>query len=248
MDLNNYINKLEKLLSDNNVCNSHGIGHSISVLNNARMALDSQKYSITSNERNMVLLAALLHDADDRKFFPNNKNYENVREILKGENQEFIDGIIKMIDLVSSSKNGDNIPDGMLEWMLIPRYADRLEAIGLIGIKRCWKYGKTTSNPLHTPNTPRPETEEEIWKLASEERYKSYKGSSDSMIDHFYDKLLRASKFPIRNIYFDIESKIRQKPLIDFLLYFSKKSNLSDNDVIDFIDKYQMLNIKFMNF
>ena len=39
--------------------------------------------------------------------------------------------------LVSASKNGDNIPKAISNklWMLIPRYSDRLEAIGIIGEK-----------------------------------------------------------------------------------------------------------------
>ena len=36
--------------------------------------------------------------------------------------------IIKMISLVSSAVNGDNIPYNIEEWMLYPRYSDRLEA------------------------------------------------------------------------------------------------------------------------
>lgn len=42
------------------------------------------------------------------------------------------------------------------------------------------------------------------------------------MIDHYYDKLLRASKFPIRNKYFDEETEIRRKPLIDFIFMFGR--------------------------
>ena len=232
-----YINDLENILLKNNVCVSHGIKHSITVMNNAISALASENYELNDFNSKSVILAALLHDADDRKFFPNNKNYENLREILKNESDEFINQVITMVDLVSSSKNGDNIPDNIKNkmWMLIPRYADRLEAIGMIGIERVYQYAKTSNNPLYLDSTPKPKTEEDIWNIATIERYKAYVGYSKSMIDHFYDKLLRATFFPIKNNFLNSESNIRKKPMIDFLLFFGNKENLSDIDIINFI-------------
>ena len=238
--MDQYINSLESILTKKNVCISHGVGHAIIVMNNARNALSSEKYNLSELDYKSVLLAALLHDADDRKFFPDNKNYENVREILKNESDQFISQVITMVDLVSSSKNGDSIPSYVADnmWMLIPRYADRLEAIGLVGVERVYQYAKTVNNPLYVESTPKPKSEEEIWEIATEDRYRSYSGSSASMIDHFYDKLLRASFFPIKNNFLNIESKIRRKPMIDFLLFFSNKENLSDLEVVDFIKDY----------
>jgi uncharacterized protein len=241
--MDNYINKLDYILKNSNVCKSHGIEHAITVYENAKKALDSEIYGINEDEIHCVLLAALLHDADDRKFFPNNNNHENVKQILFGEDLTTINLVTTMIDLVSSSKNGDSIPDYVKDkhWMLIPRYADRLEALGMIGIERCWQYGKTTNNPLFVETTPVAQTEEEIWNFATIERYNLYKGKSNSMIDHFYDKLLRASIFPVKNKFFEKETKNRRKYLIDFLLYFAKtsemsgKKSLTDKDVIDFL-------------
>jgi len=238
--MNKYIDALEKLFIEENVCQSHGIGHAITVMYNAENALHSHDYKLSTFESRSVLFAALLHDADDRKFFPDNKNYENLRFILKDESQEMVDLVISMVELVSSSKNGDSIPAHVAErmWMLIPRYSDRIEAIGLIGIKRVFQYAKTANNPLYVSTTPKPNTEEEIWAHATIERYRAYTGSSDSMIDHFYDKLLRTSNFPIKNIFLNTEAKARTKPMIDFLLMFASKKELTDIDVMDFIDNY----------
>lgn len=249
-----YINKLSILLKNNNVCPSHGINHAISVMINAIKCINKDdntitiginlKYTIfklTNDEKKSIQLAALLHDADDKKFFPNNNNYENLRNILEGESEDLINQVVTMVDLVSSSKNGDRIPNYVVgkEWMLIPRYADRLEAIGLIGIERCYQYGKTTNNHLYVSTTPRPTNINEIWTFASEERYNNYSGTSDSMMDHYFDKLLRVTLFPIRNKYLDYECNERRQPIIDFVLFFSNKIHMTEEDVETFIKEYK---------
>jgi uncharacterized protein len=238
-----YIDKLNKLLTENKVSECHGLNHAESVMNNAFYALKAQDYKLTDEEKDSVLLAALLHDADDRKFFPNNQNNENLRIILEDKSAEFINLVMSMVDLVSSSKNGDSIPENVQEkeWMLIPRYADRLEAIGVIGIERCYKYGKIKNPiaPLYLEITERGFTESELWEIATIERYNSYTGNSISMIDHYYDKLLRASIFPIQNPYFNIECDKRRKPIITFLLYFGQKGSITDEETIEFIKSYK---------
>ena len=234
-DMNNemlykkYIVNLDTLLTENKVCESHGIGHAINVFRHALYAI-SKIMSLSDNQKMCIVFAALLHDVDDRKFFPNHKNYENLRTILDDVDCDTVDLVVKMVHLVSSSKNGDNIPDEIKgnEWMLIPRYADRLEAVGIIGIKRCWQYTKTINNPLFTSNTPRAIDENDLWEnIATEERYTKYNGVSASMVDHFYDKLLRLTIFPIRNTYFDNICAKRRKSLVEFVLLFAKQKRKS---------------------
>ena len=240
-----YIDRLNQILTDNKVSECHGLNHAIAVMNNASNALYSNihNYNLTDEEKDSVLLAALLHDADDHKFFPDNHDYENLRNILNDKPNDFVYQVMFMVNLVSSSKNGDFIPDYIQqkEWMLIPRYADRLEAIGVIGIERCYMYGKI-KNPvakLYLDITERGFTESELWEIATVERYNSYSGNSMSMIDHYYDKLLRSSLFPIRNSYLDKECDKRRKPIIEFLLYFGKKGCITDEEIIEFIKSYK---------
>jgi len=239
-----YIDRLNEIFDKNNVCKSHGILHAIKVMNNADLALSYANFKINDDIKRSILLAALLHDADDKKFFPNNLNFENLRFVLADYDPNLTDLIIKMVDLVSSSKNGDNIPEEVIEskkkeWLLYHRYADRLEAIGIEGVERCYQYALTTNNNLFVPTSPCPTNEEEIWKFATIERYKNYQGKSQSMIDHYYDKLLRATFFPIKNEFFDYESNKRRKPLIDFLIYFSKNKTMCNQNVEDFIANYK---------
>jgi len=230
-----YINKLRSILEENNVCSSHGIDHAIQVMKNAEKAIEQSNLVIDDKSKECILLAALLHDADDKKFFPNNNNFENLRFVLKDYDQTYIPLIIQMVDLVASSKNGDRIPDNIPEWMVYPRYADRLEAIGYIGIERCYKYSLTSDNPLYTDKTPCATSEEDVWKLSTLERFNNYSGKSISMIDHYYDKIVRTTKFPIRNKYFDEICDIRRKPIIDFVLMYSKNKRITHEDVNNFL-------------
>jgi uncharacterized protein len=236
-----YIQRLNIILTTHKVCPSHGIDHAIAVMSHAENALNHAVFTIDERTKRCVLLAALLHDADDRKFFPNNINYENLRSVLEDSSSDEVDLTIRMVSLVSSSKNGDTIPPDAIEkeWLLYPRYADRLEAIGLIGVERCHRYALTTNNPLYVSTTPCVTTEEDMWCIATIERYQRYNGTSDSMIDHYYDKLLRASMFPIKNAYFDKETELRRKPSIDFVLMFGKNKRMTNEDVETFIRTYK---------
>lgn len=231
--------ELEKIFVKNNISPCHGIEHAKTVMYNAWEAL--KDYPELSKDNILaVLLAALLHDADDGKFFPNHKNNENLKLVLQKKGKAFVDKIEYMVNLVSSSKNGNSIPDDVVgkEWMLIPRYADRLEAIGLIGIERCLTYNLQGKRPLYLSTTPRPKTEKEIWAIATKERYEraiAEKNAGESMIDHYYDKLLYISTFPISNTFFDEECKIRRRPLIDFLIMFGKKGSITPEEIKEFI-------------
>jgi uncharacterized protein len=234
-----HIDRLKEILESNKVSPCHGIEHAKQVMTHAELALDAGNYGISEEQKEAVLLAALLHDADDGKFFKYHINNENLRTVIIDKSDEFIELVVKMVNWVSSSKNGDSIPEETIgkDWMLIPRYADRLEAIGMIGVKRCFTYTMNTSAPLYTEQTPRPKNEEELWKIASQERYQSYSGNSPSMIDHFYDKLLRLAVYPIRNPYFDAECKKRIQPLIDFVLKFGSGKLLTKEQIQEFIDR-----------
>mgnify|MGYP001555344305 FL=1 len=105
--------------------------------------------------------------------------------------------------------------------MLIQRYADRLEAIGVIGLWRCYQYTRETKAPFSTSQTLRAISQTELYeKVATVERYRDYKGKSASMMDHMYDKLLRLHEFPIQNTYLLTTALSRVQPLVQFALEF----------------------------
>jgi len=218
-------NLLKDLLESAHVDDGHGIDHAQTVLHHATRAL--QLTNLPDETQLAIKLAALLHDADDHKFFPDNNDNENTKCILNAINlsKETRNLVIKMINLVSCSKNR-NTPANP-EWLLIPRAADRLEAMGYIGIKRCYDYTKHTtgtskSRPLFTNTTPRATNIKELNSIATAERFEKYRGGSDSMIDHFYDKVLHLVDLKINNKYLQSVATERHAILVDFCLEFGK--------------------------
>ena len=128
-----------------------------------------------------VLVAALLHDVDDHKYFPNQSNsYENAKSILNAAQVPLCswERILFMIDAVSCSKNGNIVPARVAEsgayQMLIPRYADRIEAVGAKGVVRSYRYNLEVGNPLCSEYSPRPQSEDEVWQRATPQRFAEY--------------------------------------------------------------------------
>lgn len=71
-----------------------------------------------------------------------------------------------MIRLVSFSKNKEGgEPVDLDEIYLYPRYADRLEAIGRVGVVRAYEYNITAKRPLVVETTPIVKTTGEIEKI-----------------------------------------------------------------------------------
>ncbi len=244
--MNKFVDRLNNIFTSANVCKSHGIDHAVAVMAHADLAIKSKNYNISNRLKDAVKLAALLHDADDRKFFPAHKNYENLKLVLHDKPTSFVDLVVRMVSLVSSAANADRIPADAVgkEWMLIPRYADRVEALGIIGVERCFQYNKTKQRPMYVESTLKARSEEEIFKIATEERYNAYVGNSDSMIDHYYDKLLRISNVPIDNDYLVQLARERQQVTIRFILYFGSLDTMSEKDVDQFIENEKLTQLK----
>jgi uncharacterized protein len=258
-----YIDALNQFILEHNQRNfndiskqidqSHGLAHALMVLchvENAIQAYNNIHSSdpIPEEDTIKVKLAALLHDVDDSKYFPENMNYENARLILSGLlPEQNINDVIQLIGWVSASKNGDNIPEECIDkpWLLYPRYADRLEALGIIGLERTLDYTLHKGQPLYIPedSVAKPTyTIDDIYReKATLERYQNYKGKSKSMMDHFYDKLLLLGKYPIRNSYFDSECEIRQAPLEAIALQYEQSGRITEGEVREYIEKNKQI-------
>ena len=141
-------------LLENNA-GGHDIAHSVRVYKNALKIAETEP----SCDMLVVSLAALLHDADDHKLF-DNENNENACEFLSnnGVPADKAEEIIKVINSVSFSQNRGKKPE-TIEGMIV-QDADRLDAIGAIGIARTFAYGGEHGRSI------------------------------DESVQHFYDKLL----------------------------------------------------------
>lgn len=231
--VNKAIIELECICDEAGIDASHGIDHAKRVLSNLDNALSNKGNRILSDERVLSLrLAALLHDADDKKYFPNTyKSLLNARTCCSkaGASDDVINDVVTMINLVSCSSNGNSYPQIAKDnpEFLWPRWADRLEAVGEIGVVRCYMYNSHKGEPMCLDGqSPRPLNKEHVLKLATQDRFEEYQssgGKSLSMMDHYYDKLIPISNPPeemLANAYFIKEFSQRLEPLIQVCLSY----------------------------
>ena len=119
----------------------HGFDHSLRVWHNAMMIAESEDC-----DPRIVSLAALLHDADDYKLFATENN-ANARQFLNAHSvtQEEADRICTAINAVSFSKNKGKRPE-TTEGCVV-QDADRLDALGAVGIARTFAFGGSHGRP-----------------------------------------------------------------------------------------------------
>jgi len=158
----------------------HDFYHTLRVYNLAKNIAESEKC-----DKELVCLGALLHDVDDYKLIGEQKEqFKNLKSFLKSENysKERIEQVCRIVSQVSFK--GSNIIPDTIEGKIV-QDADRLDAIGAIGISRTFAYGGGCNRPIHIPDEKYKEN------MSSTEYYKNV-GTS---INHFYEKLLLLKDF-----------------------------------------------------
>ena len=136
-------NYLKEIFKDNS--DGHDEQHSLRVYHNALEIAENYPEC----NKQIVALASLLHDVDDHKLF-NTTNNMNARTFLKKNNVDDadIEMICEIIGGVSFSKNRGNHPES-IEGKIV-QDADRLDAMGAIGIARTFAYGGKNGRPLES--------------------------------------------------------------------------------------------------
>jgi len=166
----------------------------------------------------IVQLAALLHDISDHKY--NGGDYEKGATETKslllslGSEPQLADDVSKIVSQISYK--GAFVPDikGSIELSIV-RDADRLDAIGAIGIARAFAYGGSKNRALFSPEIPHVLHE-------SKEEYLKNEGHT---INHFYEKLFllkdRMETPTAKEI-----AESRHQVMVDFVRQFLEEWNV----------------------
>lgn len=146
-------------------------------------SLACQIQETEGGNRELVELAALLHDISDHKMNGGKLNHGgtvaflllkdlNCSDQLANDVKEIINGV---------SYKGANVHDSMksLEGKIV-QDADRLDAIGAIGIARAFAFGGNKNRAMYIPD----------FKPEMHDSFEAYANSKSHTVNHFYEKLL----------------------------------------------------------
>lgn len=158
-----------------NEYSGHDYFHTIRVYKIAKQIAIKENANIET-----VMISALLHDVDDIKLSPNtNKNKDNARKFLQ-DNKVEENNINLICDIISeiSYKGIDSKPAKTLEGRIV-QDADRLDALGAIGIARAFAYGGNHNRVMYDPDILPCLNMTEL----------EYRNHISTTVNHFYEKL-----------------------------------------------------------
>lgn len=140
--------------------------------------------SLTENVNSFVVeLGALLHDVADVKFNDGDETIapQMAREFLQSQNVD-ADAIIHVENIISniSFGGGNGVQAFSSPELAVIQDADRLDAMGAIGIARTFNYGGFKNREMYNPDI----------KPNLNMNKKEYRNSTAPTINHFYEKLL----------------------------------------------------------
>lgn len=195
----------------------HDYWHTYRVWHNAKKIAQNESCDIS-----VVELAALLHDVADSKFNQGDERIgpETARSFLIAQNMDktSIDHIVAIIENVSWKGGKSKRTHQSLELDIV-QDADRLEAIGAIGIARTFNYGGHIGSEIFNPDNP------PNLNMTKEE----YKTNKSHTINHFYEKLLLL-KDKMNTKTGKILAEQRHAYMLDFLQQFYTEASF-DTDL-----------------
>ena len=143
----------------------HGMDHVLRVVTSARAI-----HAEAGGDLEIIELAALLHDVGDAKFHDGvERSAEFAREILSGlgASDDSIEHVAHIVDNISFRK-GESAKPLSLEGQVV-QDADRLDALGAIGIVRTIEYGAAFGQPFYLADA----------------------GDAKTGVGHFHEKLFK---------------------------------------------------------
>lgn len=206
MDLLNIKEFSKDILMDDTT--GHDWPHALRVEENARKITP---VDLSAEDLEIIRASCWLHDTIDEKIADSKRQtIVDIQRLLQENKatEEQIDQILFIIQNLSFSKNIDQKIELSLLGQIV-QDADRLDAIGAIGIARTFYYGGSQRDPLYNEDKPRAQHE-----LTS----KNYRQST-SIINHFYEKLLIIEQ-QMNTILGTKEAKKRTKFMHDYLDQF----------------------------
>ena len=202
----------------------HDSEHSLRVLKNSMEIVKNLLLNNKTIQLNIFIIAlcSLLHDVDDYKLSNYNKDnpYQNLLnflepiELIKKEDIELIKEIISEV----SYKAGETKIPKTLEGKIV-QDADRLDAIGAIGIARAFAFGGSKQRKIYNV-----ENIEELNKRNFEPfnmdnvSFEQYKKEKSDSITHFYEKLLK-----LENMMNTEQAKIIANKRTEFMKIYLKE-------------------------
>ena len=208
--IENIKNKIENQFKDQE--GSHDWQHILRVYN---MAL--HLHNVEGGNREIIELAALLHDISDHKYNGGNfdEGWHVARQIIIdfGGTEELANSVADVVKVVSFKGALVKDSDTSLEGKIV-RDADRLDAIGSIGIARTFAYGGSKNQAIYLEDVP----------PVLHDSKEAYFNAKTHTINHFYEKLLllkdRMETQTAKKI-----AQIRHERMIRFLDEFMSEHN-----------------------
>ncbi len=212
MDIQNDIKKLFQ-----HDMSGHGFDHTKRVYQNALLIAQTEPEA----DKNIIALAALLHDVDDYKLFgaENAQNLTNARQLMQTHavDNHTQSRVLEIIQTMGYANALKGIRPTTREGQIVSD-ADMLDAIGALGIVRTLAFSFATGRPVFDA-TAFPETDETT--------YTDRTRKTNTGINHFFEKLLK-----IRGLLLTDSAKklaaARHKIMFDFLNQFFDEQGLDD--------------------
>jgi uncharacterized protein len=192
----------------------HDWFHISRVLNNASIIAES----IPASNKDIITLAALLHDIGDAKFHNGNEDIgpTMAEKIMfeKGVPENILKEVILIIQNISFRDSYTSSEYHSIEFDIV-QDADRLDAIGAIGIARAFNYGGFKNRKMYDP---------EILPVEYKDK-ESYQRSTAPTINHFYEKLFQL-KDAMKTSKGREMAEERHQFMMDYLHRFFKESGI----------------------